>query len=184
MAREVKIVVKQETNTVKLVSCMDECAEDPQGADASSQVESLYLSAPVFVSNPGAAYASGEVQSLGLSEPVFFVNGVGARASDPKPEKVVCGLRLKEVVYRANVLRASSDVTRVRVTRLDSGIKQQQDWTFDLTSIDGNPSAGIPARAVRPIRGQSTAPVISTAIPAPHDLWLRNGDVIEIPEKQ
>jgi len=58
--------------------------------------------------------------------------------------------------YRRNLHLASSDLTRVKVTRADSTSQKRQEYVNDA-SRSGN---------------QRT------------DLWLRQGDVVEIPEKQ
>jgi hypothetical protein len=54
----------------------------------------------------------------------------------------------------SNLLLASSDLTRIKVTRHDLPTGLPHEWVVDC----------------------------SDAKPAP-DLWLRDGDVIEVPEK-
>jgi hypothetical protein len=61
---------------------------------------------------------------------------------------------LNAVLRGSGLLRASSDLTRVKVTRPDSATGKPREWTVDCM---GAPTAS--------------------------DLWLRNGDVIEVPEK-
>ncbi len=61
---------------------------------------------------------------------------------------------LHDVVYNANVILTSSDLSRVKVMRKDSTTRKTIELTLDLQKND-------PANA----------------------LWLRDGDVIEIPEK-
>jgi ankyrin repeat protein len=82
-------------------------------------------------------------------------------------ERTVFSFRLASVVYAANVLRASSDVTKVRVKRTDSRSKASQEWTLDLTRVTAWNEVRQPSK-----------------IPLEHDLWLRDGDVIEVPEKR
>ncbi len=92
-----------------------------------------------------------------------FTGGVPVgqpRQSEQGRPIVLQTFRLKEVVYGSGLLRASSDVTRVRVTRA------AKVWTINLQTV-----------AFRNERS-------SAMLPAEHDLWLRDGDVIEIPEKQ
>jgi len=62
--------------------------------------------------------------------------------------------RLRHIVLDSGLLLTSSDTTRVKVTRSDGG-NGFKEWTFDLSK---EPSAG-------------------------NDLWLRDGDKIEVPEK-
>lgn len=62
---------------------------------------------------------------------------------------------LNQTVKRSGLLLTSSDLSRVAVRRLDIETGSSQEWAFDLTK---EPSVG-------------------------NDLWLRDGDVIEVPEK-
>ena len=85
-----------------------------------------------------------------------------------KPEKVLSTFRLKEVVYGANVLRASSDPTRVRVLRREAN--QTSEWVIDLTKV-------------RTVGEEQSTSASAGKMWTQHDLWLRDGDVIEVPEK-
>ena len=60
---------------------------------------------------------------------------------------------LRSVLDNSKLVRVSSDLSRVKVTRVDPETKKKQEWTIDCT------------------------------IPTESDLWLRDGDVIEVPEK-
>lgn len=62
--------------------------------------------------------------------------------------------RLRSVVLNSGLLLTSSDLSRTKVTRQDAA-GGRREWTFDLTQ----------------------------SIPEEQDLWLRDGDVIEVPEK-
>jgi ankyrin repeat protein len=73
-------------------------------------------------------------------------------ADSPKVELSL--FRLSDVVRNANVLLASSDLTKVKVKRVEPGGKKNLDMVFNLEKMAPN-----------------------------SDLWLENGDVIEIPEK-
>jgi hypothetical protein len=53
----------------------------------------------------------------------------------------------------SKLVRVSSDLSRVKVTRADPATKKTTEWTVDCTN------------------------------PKDSDLWLRDGDVIEVPEK-
>jgi ankyrin repeat protein len=67
---------------------------------------------------------------------------------------VLPDFRLRDVVNGSNLLLSSSDVTRVKVKRKDPASGQLQELVFDLNQV--NPRT---------------------------DLWLHDGDVIEVPEK-
>jgi hypothetical protein len=60
---------------------------------------------------------------------------------------------LRAVLDRSRLIRFSSDLTRVKVTRRDAATNKNREWILDLSG---------------------TAP----------DLWMRDGDVIEVPEKR
>ncbi len=61
---------------------------------------------------------------------------------------------LRSVLDNSKLVRVSSDLTRVKVTRVDPETKKKQEWVIDATN------------------------------PTESDLWLRDGDVIDVPEKQ
>lgn len=71
------------------------------------------------------------------------------------PLNSVSTFRLKEVLYDSNLLLTSSDITRVKVTRNDSSTKEKKGMVLNLEQTDPKT-----------------------------DLWLRDGDVIEVPEKE
>ena len=79
-----------------------------------------------------------------------------AAPSAPDSWKPIRTFRLKEVVNQSNVVRLSSDLTHVKVQRIDPKLGRQE-FVFDLSE---------------------SAPYDSRT-----DLWLREGDVIEVPEK-
>jgi hypothetical protein len=145
LTRRVRIIVKQETNTVKLI-------------------QSMSSGARVTV---GGGFPAVRIGTVGE---VVAISDDTATPRE-KPEKTLYTFRLKEVVYGANVLRASSDPKRVRVSRLDRATNKNNEWLIDLTKVatagEGNSSS-------------TAAGKLGTG----HDLWLRDGDVIEIPEKQ
>jgi ankyrin repeat protein len=80
---------------------------------------------------------------------------------------------LDAVVYNCGLLRASSDLTHVKVKHRDPVTGQSQELMFNLSLVSQADRSGI------------------AVINSPHDqthdsrndLWLRDGDVIEIPEK-
>jgi hypothetical protein len=61
------------------------------------------------------------------------------------------------VLYGSSLLRASSDLSRVKVTRRDPGTGQRYEMFLDCTTPPGGAHGP--------------------------DLWLRDGDVIEVPER-
>jgi hypothetical protein len=61
---------------------------------------------------------------------------------------------IKPALRKSNVLLASSDLSRVKVTRHDPKTGKKREWVLDC----------------------------SDSKPAP-DFWLRDGDVIEVPDK-
>jgi ankyrin repeat protein len=145
LTRRVHIIVKQQTNTVKLLQDMNA---------GSFDVGTLH-----FQYNP-IAFAT-DIPVVAEANP----------APEPTPERLLSTFWLKEVVYGANVLRASSDPRRVRVTRIDRTTSKTNQWTIDLTQV-----------ATASEWADNTARV--GKLWNLHDLWLRDGDVIEIPEKQ
>src|SRR4029079_2452637 len=100
---------------------------------------------------------------------------------------------LKQVILEAKVLRTSSDLSNVRVRRLDPITKLRQESKFDLTrtapyaaaapptSLGGVIAPAPPLQWTYP--GQAVADTASRITPLEHDLWLRDGDIIEIPDK-
>ncbi len=75
----------------------------------------------------------------------------------PAPVTTLYTFRLREALTRANVLLVSSDLSRVKVRRLDAATGKTQEWSFNLADD-------------KPYDDRT-------------DLWLRDGDVIEVPEK-
>ncbi len=63
---------------------------------------------------------------------------------------------LPDLVHNSGVLLTSSDLTRVKVKRVDSATARPVELIFDLTDNPRNPA---------------------------EPLWLRDGDIIEIPDK-
>jgi ankyrin repeat protein len=133
LPRTVHIVVKGETNDIRLLS------------------------------------DSGTFQPFARPPMPAFTGGVPTGQLQTERVKTVelRSFRLKEVVLGSGLLRASSDMTRVHIRR------GEREWLVNLNE-----------QAFRsgPIAYTGNSGV---ATPSPgHDLWLRDGDVIEIPEKQ
>jgi ankyrin repeat protein len=101
----------------------------------------------------------GQTTRLTLAPKVLSPGGMPPLRSNiqlpaPASTGMLPSFRLKDVVNRANVLLASSDTTRVKVKRANPATGQTDEMIFNLEKTDPNT-----------------------------DLWLRDGDVIEIPEK-
>jgi ankyrin repeat protein len=198
--RRVQIVVKQETNVVKLVPNMSQPVPGagasyggpgaviggaavplnttPGGARPTVPTSAIVQPQPTMTREQAEAIIENRRQALQsqnnnrLPPPTGLTPVIGNQSpivADPpgKFEKTLLTCRLKEVVYGANVLRASSDPARVRVIR--RGLNSTNEWRIDLTKVA--------------LPGESRT-ADSPAIQPAHDLWLRDGDVIEIPDKQ
>lgn len=111
--------------------------------------------------------------------------------------KVLNSFWLRDAVMGANVLRASSDLSRVKVTRLDPATKKNKEMLFNLDSAATDnftvfmpqprrtPGLGLPAppAPMRVLSQPGIAPWTSPSVNSGINLWLRDGDIIEIPEK-
>ncbi|MDB6121650.1 MAG: Ankyrin repeat-like protein [Pedosphaera sp.] len=117
----------------------------------------------------------------------------GAAETNALP--VISNFRLNQVVHMAGVILASSDLSRVKVKRMNPSTNKPDEMVFNLESASGGLSnlqyanqLSIPSRTLR----QPAAPgflsanvlTVNEQYNAQDDLWLRDGDVIEIPEKQ
>jgi ankyrin repeat protein len=76
-------------------------------------------------------------------------------------ESRMAGFRLNRFLRGSGLLLSSSDVTRVKVRRTDPTTKQVRERFFDLDQIQSQQQQGNDA----------------------NDLWLQDGDVIEVPER-
>lgn len=105
-----------------------------------------------------AVYASdhpGQTLPMGWHGFTYFPGRFGEHSSGSAPRTELWSFWLSEVVHEANVILYSSDLTRVKVKRTSPQTHKTEEMVFNLEkSSPGN------------------------------DLWLRDGDVIEIPEKQ
>ena len=100
-------------------------------------------------------YPSNKTYPSVLEAIISTNNGVTTEA-----RKKVDSFWLEPVLRTANVLLASSDLTRVKIKRTDPATKKVSGIIFNCTRPEGN------------ISGQA----------AP-DFWLQDGDVIEVPER-
>lgn len=79
------------------------------------------------------------------------------------------------------VLLSSSDLTRVKVTRHDPVTKKKHEWVINCaTSPEAAPFGSSFSQRLQAITDRSRNDGQFGAGP---DLWLRDGDVIEVPEK-
>jgi ankyrin repeat protein len=109
------------------------------------------------------------------------------------PEKTLRTFWLKEVVQQANVLLLSSDLSRVKITR--NGVASQYDLAPPPPPSLRGPDRMMPGANVPPpmsyqwslgAPGQPGGLYMldnQSAQASSTDLWLRDGDVIEIPER-
>jgi hypothetical protein len=97
---------------------------------------------------------------------------VGVNIYSPQDQTRALYFRLAWLILRDNrfnhLLRTSSDLSHVIVTRTDPQTKETKKMTFDLNAV------------ALPNMSYSSLPPISWQ----HDLWLRDGDVIEVPDRQ
>lgn len=74
-----------------------------------------------------------------------------------------------------SLLLSSSDLSRVKVTRRDPKTGKTREWILDCSTE----TVSVPARAQFPVR----LGIAGNANEHSSDLWLRDGDVIVVPEK-
>ncbi|MCL5097493.1 MAG: ankyrin repeat domain-containing protein [Candidatus Omnitrophica bacterium] len=161
----------------KVAEFLQKCLERKVEIIVKGQVTKVTLTAPTpsrlgFPTPPppmmGAGLPMGPIPMPGpVPQPLPPAQVIPSRpapalspaASTPQPASpptiTLHSFWLKGVVYGANVLLASSDTTRIKVTRTDPETKRKTEMTFNLETIEPN-----------------------------SDLWLRDGDVIEVPEKE
>ncbi len=83
---------------------------------------------------------------------------------------------LRPVLMNSGLLRTSSDLSKVKVKRHDKTTGQVYELTFDCSDSQ---SGQIPQPALQYPGGVSSGPGASPA----EDLWLRDGDIVEVPDK-
>jgi hypothetical protein len=80
------------------------------------------------------------------------------------------------------VLTSSSDLSRVKVTRRDARTGKTQEWMVDCSPEQSSNNSGLPNGAVSISFAQRLNRITSGENST--DLWLRDGDVIEVPEQR
>ena len=100
----------------------------------------------------------GQRHPLVLAAKVTSVQMQGPTFDGPQADWQVRlpALRLREAVLNSGLVLTSSDLTRVAFSRIDPASKQVRTAVFDLKEKDGPGS----------------------------QLWLRDGDIMEVPEKE
>jgi hypothetical protein len=96
---------------------------------------------------------------------------------------------LEEVLDNSDarkLLLASSDLAHVKVTRHNLKNGEKHEWIFDCSNSGGGQAA--PGRPLSYQWNYNGGPPEFTVTPttssvSPHSFWLRDGDVIEVPEK-
>ena len=169
LERKVEIIVKGQTTKIKLVSPIVSSFYTFNSFGGSGQwTTRMNLPTPRPNLMPGMpAPTPGLPRRPGISEPQDAQAGTTNTL-------VLSTFSLNAVVHQANVLLLSSDLTRVKVTRHGVDMQFNLDTTASGVSMPSMPAlpGGIPRR------------IPNAANPsAPSDLWLRDGDVIEIPER-
>ena len=100
----------------------------------------------------------------------------------PYPDGSLIGSVLKRPAAQ-NILLSSSDLSRVKVTRHDPVTGKRREWVVNCAPSPEAVMAGAGrtfAQRLQAVTERGRSNGQSSAAP---DLWLRNGDVIEVPEK-
>ncbi len=147
LARNVQIVIKGQTNAATL-NLIGESSETGFQARLQ-QIVSRPVPLPSTPASPGT--------------PGSDVANAPGPVPTPKPDPTVPGkpplkigsFRLKDVLYNSNLLLTSSDLTRVKVTRIDPASETKKEMILNLEQTDTQA-----------------------------DLWLRDGDIIDVPERK
>jgi ankyrin repeat protein len=93
---------------------------------------------------------------------------------DFEPEYCSIGDVLRSSIAQ-NVLTSDSDLSRIKVTRRDAKSGKKSEWILDCTGPTANATARTFAARIQ-IMAQNASEMSS-------DLWLRDGDVINVPGK-
>ncbi len=89
----------------------------------------------------------------GVRNPVHFAPSYKDAMIDNKYEILGFSYMVRAVLDQSKLIRFSSDLANVKITRRDAKSNQEQTWTLDCSDFGKSP-----------------------------DLWLRDGDVIEVPD--
>jgi ankyrin repeat protein len=140
LARDVQVIVKGETNRLHLLP--SRLQQSPTVLPPRILTPPPPPGAPPLVFQPPQATAIG---TLNAAPPAWH------------RQRQIYAFWLRDVLVEGNVIRASSDLTRVKVTRVEPETGKKLEFVQDCSTPRG-PSFNV-------------------------DLWLQNGDVIELPER-
>ena len=111
----------------------------------------------------------------------YLSSGIPGREDEHGEVVELSSFWLYGVVHGANVILTSSDLSRVKVRRVDPTSGKTAEMIFDLNQ-EIKEMAAAPPSPTPPGVGAQTA--IFQQEPKVTDLRLRDGDIIEIPEKE
>ena len=161
LQRHVQIVVKGQTTKLRLLPAI--------GGRVMGGIMGI-PTLPRPMGNPPPPSRTGSLPPMpsGLGGPP----GIATHEATPEPppvEKTLYTFLLSEVVQQANVLLLSSDLSRVKVIRHGVEMSYDIERLLDRSGPRGGGGGGRGGRF--------------TSNNNPSYLWLRDGDVIEIPER-
>lgn len=147
LARNVQIVVKGQTNAATL-NLIGESSE----SGFQTRLQQIVIPRVSLPSTPGLPLTPGlEVAKAPHPTPTTAPDLL----TPPKAPLKIGSFRLKDVLYNSNLLLTSSDLTRVKVTRIDPASETKKEMILNLEQTDTQA-----------------------------DLWLRDGDIIDVPERK
>jgi hypothetical protein len=100
----------------------------------------------------------------------------------PFPEGSLIGSVLKRPEAQG-ILLSSSDLSRVKVTRHDPVTGKRREWVVNCAPLSEAVPAGAGSTFAQRLQAITERGRNNGQLGAAPDLWLRNGDVIEVPEK-
>jgi hypothetical protein len=100
----------------------------------------------------------------------------------PFPEGSLIGSVLKRPEAQG-ILLSSSDLSRVKVTRHDPVTGKRREWVVNCAPLSEAVPAGAGYTFAQRLQAITERGRNNGQLGAAPDLWLRNGDVIEVPEK-
>ena len=147
LARNVQIVVKGQTNAATL-NLIGESSE----SGFQTRLQQIVIPRVSLPSTSSLPLAPGlEVAKAPHPTPTTAPDLL----TPPKGPLKIGSFRLKDVLYNSNLLLTSSDLTRVKVTRIDPASETKKEMILNLEQTDTQA-----------------------------DLWLRDGDIIDVPERK
>jgi ankyrin repeat protein len=126
--------------TTNALFALKKCLTRHLSITVKGQTTNLIVAPQVEKLTPGSLGYIATFSPSGMPEPV-----IGVRRNEP--------MMLQPVLENSGLMRASSDRSRVKVTRREATSGKSRDWVIDCSGDYGP------------------------------DFWVRDGDVIEVPEK-